>query len=57
VEPDVAEAEASAELDPSGTAGGGALAGVRSVVTESSAPEYVPMSEWIGDFDSRSQQS
>ena len=28
-----------------------------TVAVEQDAPEYVPMSEWIGDFDSRSQRS
>ncbi len=55
VEPEAADAPA--ELGLSGTGGGGALAGVSGVVAGPPAPEYVPMSEWIGDFDPRSEPS
>ena len=34
----------------------GEAAGVPGPSTEETIPEYVPMSEWIGDFDSRSQR-
>ena len=46
IEPDAADASSD----------GGPVA-VTDPAVEEAAPAYVPMSEWIGDFDSRSQRS
>ncbi|HET9460435.1 MAG TPA: Rne/Rng family ribonuclease [Gaiellaceae bacterium] len=47
---------ATIELDGVDLRSEGAPARVPDTVASDGAPEYVPMSEWIGDFDARSQR-
>jgi len=56
VESDAAEEPAELDLVGSSPRADGEPASVTEAGTEVTVPEYVPMSEWIGDFDSRSQR-
>jgi hypothetical protein len=56
-EADTAGEPEAIEPDAVGPNTDGGPVAVTDPAVEETAPAYVPMSEWIGDFDSRSQRS
>jgi hypothetical protein len=57
IELNTAEERVGIGLDGADPDSDGEPAAVAESVVDETVPEYVPMSEWIGDFDSRSRRS